>query len=93
LLLCQANPRSTAILAVAKANNLEIEIVETNTEKPTDEYLKYNALSKVPTFVGADGYVLSECIAIAVYSMCPKRHIGLPLRCPAPRARRAPSLS
>ncbi|KAK4453164.1 hypothetical protein QBC34DRAFT_396492 [Podospora aff. communis PSN243] len=63
----EANPRSTAILAVAKANNLEIEIVETNTEKPTDEYLKYNALSKVPTFVGADGYVLSECIAIAVY--------------------------
>jgi elongation factor 1-gamma len=63
----EANPRSTAILAVAKANNLEVEIVETNTEKPTDEYLKYNPLSKVPTFVGSDGYVLSECIAIAVY--------------------------
>jgi len=63
----EANPRSTAILAVAKANDLEVEIVETNTEKPTDEYLKYNALSKVPTFVGSDGYVLSECIAIAVY--------------------------
>ncbi|KAK0651786.1 hypothetical protein B0T16DRAFT_504068 [Cercophora newfieldiana] len=63
----EANPRSTAILAVAKANNLELKIVETNTEKPTEEYLKYNALSKVPTFVGFDGYVLSECIAIAVY--------------------------
>lgn len=63
----EANPRSTAILAVAKANGLEVEVVETNTEKPTEEYVKYNPLSKVPTFVGADGYVLSECIAIAVY--------------------------
>jgi elongation factor 1-gamma len=63
----EANPRSTAILAVAKANNLDIELVEVDTTKPTEEYLKYNPLSKVPTFVGSDGYVLSECIAIAVY--------------------------
>lgn len=63
----EANPRSTAILAVAKANNLDLEVVETDTSKPTPEYLKYNKLSKVPTFVGADGYVLSECIAIAIY--------------------------
>ncbi|KAK3359774.1 hypothetical protein B0T25DRAFT_564756 [Lasiosphaeria hispida] len=63
----EANPRSTAILAVAKANNLDIEVVETDTANPTEEYLTYNPLSKVPTFVGADGYVLSECIAIAVY--------------------------
>lgn len=65
----QANPRSTAILAVAKANNLQLEVVETDTSKPTAEYLKYNKLSKVPTFVGSDGYVLSECIAIAIYGM------------------------
>ena len=63
----QANPRSTAILAVAKANNLDIEVVPTDTDKPSGEYLKYNPLSKVPTFVGSDGYVLSECIAIAIY--------------------------
>jgi len=68
----QLNPRSTAILAVAKANNLDLEVVETDTQKPTAEYLKYNPLSKVPTFVGADGYVLSECIAIAVYGTCSK---------------------
>jgi elongation factor 1-gamma len=74
---------------VAKANGLDLEIVETNTEKPTDEYLKYNALSKVPTFVGADGYVLSECIAIAVYSTCSKPAQRVPLCCPAPRTRRA----
>jgi len=31
------------------------------------EYLKLNKLGKVPTFEGADGFVLSECVAIAVY--------------------------
>jgi elongation factor 1-gamma len=67
VLLIQANPRSTGILAVAKANNLEIEVVEVDTEKPTPEFLAANPLSKVPAFVGADGYVLTECSAIAVY--------------------------
>ncbi|KAJ9157115.1 EEF1-gamma domain-containing protein [Coniochaeta hoffmannii] len=63
----EANPRSTAILAVAKANNLDLETVVVDTANPTPEYLKYNKLGKVPTFVGADGYVLSECMAIAIY--------------------------
>jgi glutathione S-transferase len=63
----QANPRSTAILAVAKANNLDLEVVETNTSKPPAGYTKYNKLGKIPTFVGSDGYVLSECVAIAIY--------------------------
>lgn len=35
------------------------------------DYLKLNKLGKVPTFEGADGFVLSECIAIAVYCKCP----------------------
>jgi hypothetical protein len=35
------------------------------------DYLKLNKLGKVPTFEGADGFVLSECIAIAVYRKCP----------------------
>ncbi|KAK0727372.1 hypothetical protein B0T26DRAFT_672048 [Lasiosphaeria miniovina] len=61
------NPRSTAILAVAKANNLDLETVDVDTTNPTPEYLKINPLSKIPTFVGADGYTLSECIAIAIY--------------------------
>jgi len=62
------NPRTTAILAVAKANDLDIEFVETKpTEGVSTEFLKLNKLGKVPTFEGADGYVLSECIAIAVY--------------------------
>jgi elongation factor 1-gamma len=62
------NPRSTALKAVAKANKLELEIVDTEPGKGVStEYLSLNKLGKVPTFVGADGYVLSECIAIAIY--------------------------
>ncbi|KAF3760200.1 putative translation elongation factor eEF-1, gamma chain [Cryphonectria parasitica EP155] len=64
----EQNPRSTAIRAVAKANDLDLEIVEVNTEKPTPEYLKLNKLGKVPTFEGQDGYTLYECMAIAIYS-------------------------
>lgn len=66
--LPQKNPRSTAIRAVAKANELDLEIVEVDLSKPTAEYLELNKLAKVPTFVGDDGYVLYECIAIAIYS-------------------------
>ncbi|KAI0129958.1 hypothetical protein BJ170DRAFT_681438 [Xylariales sp. AK1849] len=63
----ERNPRTTAILAVAKANGLEIEPVVIDTTQPTPEFLKYNPLSKVPVFVGADGYVLTESIAVAIY--------------------------
>ena len=31
--------------------------------------MKINKLGLVPSFVGADGYELTECIAIAIYSM------------------------
>lgn len=55
---------------VAKANGLDLEIVHTKppSELP-DDYLKINPLGKIPTFVGADGYELTEAIAIAIYSM------------------------
>jgi elongation factor 1-gamma len=57
------------LLAVAKANNVELEIIETEPAKGLSaEYLKLNKLGKVPTFVGADGYTLHEAIAIAIYS-------------------------
>ncbi len=67
----QGNSRSTAILAVAKAYDIDLEVVETVPEKgvPT-EYLKINPLGKVPSFEGSDGYILTEAIAIAIYSMC-----------------------
>ncbi|KAL2025136.1 hypothetical protein VTK56DRAFT_138 [Thermocarpiscus australiensis] len=61
------NSRSTAIRAVAKANNLELEEVEVDTTNPTEEFLKVNPLHKVPAFLGSDGFVLTECIAIAIY--------------------------
>ncbi|KAF1950009.1 EF1G-domain-containing protein [Byssothecium circinans] len=64
----EGNPRTTSLLAVAKENGLELEFVPTEPAKGVStEYLKLNKLGKVPTFEGADGYVLSESIAIAVY--------------------------
>ncbi len=54
---------------MAKANNLELEIVHTEPAKGvSNEYLKVHKLGRVPSFVGADGYELTECIAIAIYS-------------------------
>lgn len=53
---------------MAKENGLDIEFVNTEPAKGVStDYLKLNKLGKVPTFEGADGFVLSECIAIAVY--------------------------
>lgn len=58
----------SSLLAVAKENNLDLEFVETiPANGVSTEYLKLNKLGKVPTFEGADGFVLSECLAIAVY--------------------------
>jgi elongation factor 1-gamma len=62
------NPRTTSLLAVAKENGLDVEFVATEPAKGvSEEYLRLNKLGKVPTFEGADGFVLSETIAIAVY--------------------------
>lgn len=62
------NPRSVPIRVVAKANDLDLEIVNTQSKDGVSEdYLKLNKLGKNPTFQGADGYVLSECIAITIY--------------------------
>jgi hypothetical protein len=33
------------------------------------DYHKINSQGKIPSFEGADGYILSECIAIAIYRM------------------------
>ncbi len=63
----QENARSTVLLAVAKANNLDIEVVETRIPIQDIEYFKLNPLGRVPTFVGPNGYLLTETMAIAVY--------------------------
>ena len=65
----QGNTRSIAIQAVAKANKLDLEEIIVDTASPGLEYLKINKLGKIPSFVGQDGYALTECIAIAIYSM------------------------
>ena len=69
--LVKGNPRTIAIRAVAKANNLDIEEVDTDSRKGplSNDYLKINKLGRVPSFVGADGYELTESIAIAIYRM------------------------
>ena len=71
--LLQGNSRSIAIRAAAKANKLDLDIVDTDyTKGPlSTEYLKLNKLGKVPSFVGADGYELTECLAIAIYGIFP----------------------
>jgi len=64
----KSNPRTNALLIVAKANNLDIELVQVEPPQGvTDDYRKLNKLGKIPTFEGADNYVLTEVIAIAVY--------------------------
>jgi elongation factor 1-gamma len=54
-------------LAVAKENKLDVELVETKPPVKDIEYFKLNPLGRVPTFVGANGYILTETMAIAVY--------------------------
>jgi len=70
------NPRTDCLRVIAQMNNLDIELVETNPSKgtyPQDYTSKTNRLGKIPTFVGADGFVLSEVLAIAVY--CKSGHV------------------
>ncbi|KAI4263995.1 MAG: hypothetical protein L6R42_000878 [Xanthoria sp. 1 TBL-2021] len=62
------NARSTVIRVVAQANKLDLEIVETvPANGVSQDYLKINRLGRVPSFVGADGYTLTESMAIAIY--------------------------
>ena len=63
----QGNPRTTAIKAVAKANDIELTVVDVETGKPSAEHLKASKLGKIPAFLGEDGFALSECVAVAIY--------------------------
>lgn len=48
---------------------MELEIVPTEPAKGlSNDYLRINHLGKIPSFVGEDGYELTESIAIAIYS-------------------------
>ncbi|KAJ2999207.1 hypothetical protein NUW58_g62 [Xylaria curta] len=65
------NPRVNRALAIADLNGLEIEIPEfTVGDAPTHktpEFLAKFPLGKIPAFEGADGFYLTESIAIATY--------------------------
>lgn len=61
------NARSVVLRAVAKENNLDIELVETRPPNVDTNYLKLNPLGRIPTFVSPNGFILTESIAIAIY--------------------------
>ncbi|KAI5806573.1 elongation factor EF-1 gamma subunit [Peziza echinospora] len=63
----EGNPRTTSLFIIAKENGLDVELVPTTPGQVSEEYKKLNPLGKIPTFVGANGFVLTECIAIAIY--------------------------
>ncbi|OJJ97315.1 putative translation elongation factor eEF-1 subunit gamma [Aspergillus aculeatinus CBS 121060] len=66
------NARTIAVLVAAKANDVELELVKTEPNSAaafnqSEEYRRIQPLGKIPAFEGANGYTLSEVIAIAVY--------------------------
>ncbi|KAJ5166363.1 Elongation factor 1-gamma 2 [Penicillium canariense] len=64
------NGRTIAVLVAAKHNDLELELVNTQPNSAVNtsaEYLKVQPLGKIPAFEGANGFTLSEVIAIAIY--------------------------
>lgn len=71
----QDNGRTLSILVAAKHNDLELELVKTEANNAASfnsgaEYRKVSPLGKIPAFEGANGFTLSEVIAIAIYGMC-----------------------
>lgn len=63
--------RTTSLLVIAKENNLDIDLVETRPgSDKSDDYKKLNALGKIPTFVGSNGTVITQCMAIAIFCKC-----------------------
>ncbi|KAJ5932917.1 hypothetical protein N7516_007406 [Penicillium verrucosum] len=66
------NGRTISILVAAKHNDLDLELVKTEANAAAEfnsgaEFLKLNPTGKIPAFEGANGFTLSEVIAIAVY--------------------------
>ncbi|KAJ5920937.1 Elongation factor 1-gamma 2 [Penicillium verhagenii] len=64
------NGRTLSILVAAKHNDLDIELVQTQPNASANsgaEYRKVQPLGKIPAFEGANGFNLSEAIAIAIY--------------------------
>jgi hypothetical protein len=71
-IISQDNGRTISVLVAAKHNDLDLELVNTQANSSAEfnssaEYLKVNPTGKIPAFEGANGFTLSEVIAIAVY--------------------------
>jgi elongation factor 1-gamma len=60
-------PRTTVLEVVAKANGLDIEVINSSNADLHADHLKAHPLGKVPAFLGEDGFALHEIIAIAIY--------------------------
>lgn len=61
---------------------MDIELVKTEANSSASfnqsaEYTKINPLGKIPAFEGANGFVLSEVIALVVYGMYLKKFLVL----------------
>ncbi|OQD78308.1 hypothetical protein PENDEC_c001G01427 [Penicillium decumbens] len=61
------NGRTISVLVAAKHNGLDLELVKTQPNSAGTEYSKIHPLGKIPAFEGANGFNLSEVIAIAIY--------------------------
>ena len=62
------NARTMVLLALAEENGLDVEFVDTNPARGfSEEYKKLNPALRIPTFQAADGWVLTEVMAIAIY--------------------------
>lgn len=70
LYVLKFSPRSTVLTDLIKYYKLDIEI---STDTESDSFIKQFPLRKTPTFIGNDGFQLTETIAIGIYflSMIP----------------------
>ncbi|KAK9352766.1 EF1Bgamma1 [Lipomyces doorenjongii] len=71
------NPRTNVPYFVARSLGLDIEVIETVNGKFSDDFVAHFPQKKIPGFVGADGLVLHETIAISVYFASQKEEFGL----------------
>ncbi|KAJ5248952.1 Elongation factor 1-gamma 2 [Penicillium chermesinum] len=64
------NGRTLSVLVAAKHNDLDLELVKTEAKADANtgaEYRSIQPLGKIPGFEGANGFKLSEVIAINIY--------------------------
>ncbi|KAK9388662.1 EF1Bgamma1 [Lipomyces mesembrius] len=71
------NPRTNVPYLLAKSLGLDVEVIETVNGKFSDDFVAHFPHKKIPGFVGADGLVLHETIAISVYFASQKEESGL----------------